>query len=78
MRRDERVTVQGPVKKQQPDGMHTRGGGAEANNKVCVPKINLQFWGPLINFFFFSRGKFLWVGGWVRRSRLPSPPPPAQ
>ena len=28
MRREERVTVQGPVKKQQPDGMsHTGGGG---------------------------------------------------
>ena len=26
MRRDERVTVQGPVKKQQPDGMSHRGG----------------------------------------------------
>ena len=27
MRRDERVTVQGPVKEQQPDGMSHRGGG---------------------------------------------------
>ena len=27
MRREERVTVQGPVKKQQPDGMSHRGGG---------------------------------------------------
>ena len=26
MRREERVTVQGPVKKQQPDGMSHRGG----------------------------------------------------
>ena len=28
MRREERVTVQGPVKEQQPDGMSHRGGGA--------------------------------------------------
>ena len=27
MRRDERVTVQGPVKKQRPDGMSHGGGG---------------------------------------------------
>ena len=27
MRREEQVTVQGPVKKQQPDGMSHRGGG---------------------------------------------------
>ena len=42
MRRDERVTVQGPVKEQQPDGMsHRGGGGAEGNFRqwpVCVPK----------------------------------------
>ena len=30
MRREERVTVQGPVKKQQPDGMSHRGGGVSA------------------------------------------------
>ena len=29
MRREERVTVQGPVKEQQPDGMSHRGGGAQ-------------------------------------------------
>ena len=28
MRREERVTVQGPLKEQQPDGMSHRGGGA--------------------------------------------------
>ena len=32
MRRDERVTVQGPVKEQQPDGMSHGGGGAEVRN----------------------------------------------
>ena len=31
MRREERVTVHGPVKKQQPDGMSHRGGGGGAN-----------------------------------------------
>ena len=37
MRREERVTVQGPVKKQQPDGMsHGGGGGAEATQKLCT------------------------------------------
>ena len=29
MRREERVTVQGPVKEQQPDGMSHRGGGTQ-------------------------------------------------
>ena len=35
MRRDERVTVQGPVKEQQPDGMSHRGGtgGVECEGK---------------------------------------------
>ena len=31
MRRDERVTVQGPVEKQQPDGMSRRGGGVRTH-----------------------------------------------
>ena len=46
--KNKRVTVQGPVKKQQPDGMSHRGGGgvAEAKTKVCVPKMDLQFRGP--------------------------------
>ena len=30
MRREERVTVQGPVKEQQPDGMSHGGGGGSA------------------------------------------------
>ena len=33
MRREERVTVQGPVKQQQPDGMSHGGGG----NNMCAP-----------------------------------------
>ena len=37
MRRGERVTVQGPVKKQQPDGMsHGRGGGADVRSPCHV------------------------------------------
>ena len=39
MRREERVTVQGPVKEQQPDGM-SHGGGNEAEttrSKIAVP-----------------------------------------
>ena len=32
MRRGERVTVQGPVKKQQPDGMSHGGGAGHANS----------------------------------------------
>ena len=33
MRREERVTVQGPVKEQQPDGMSHRGGGVRVQNR---------------------------------------------
>ena len=46
MRREERVTVQGPVKEQQPDGMSHRGGGAEAKNKFVYLKSASNF-GPL-------------------------------
>ena len=35
MRRDERVTVQGPVKRQQPDGVSHRGGGGAPPMVVC-------------------------------------------
>ena len=36
MRREERVTVQGPVKKQQPDGMsHRRGAGPHAHGNAA-------------------------------------------
>ena len=35
MRREERVTVQGPVKKQQPDGMSRRGGGGVLVGPWC-------------------------------------------
>ena len=56
MRREERVTVQGPVKKQQPDGMSHRGGGGG-----CPCRLNEYvggYGGSLVNrrpglFFFF-------------------------
>ena len=35
MRSEERMTVQGPVKKQQPDGMSHRGGGAREGDVRC-------------------------------------------
>ena len=37
MRREERVTVQGPVKEQQPDGMSHRGGGVRADRPTPPP-----------------------------------------
>ena len=39
MRREERVTVQGSVKKQQPDGMSHGGGGAASFLRTCVPSL---------------------------------------
>ena len=73
------MTVQGPVKGLQVDGMSHRGGGGGGPKKVWVRKIDLQFWASLIDFIFFPRNLFLmwgggWVGGWVRR-RSPLPPP---
>ena len=38
MRREERVTVQGPVKKQQPDGMSHRGGGGGWTHPPIPPR----------------------------------------
>ena len=78
MRREERVSVQGPVKKQQPEGMSHR--GADAKEKVCVPEIGLRFPASFVNFGFPMRDFFLmWVGGWVGRpglARDPNAPPP--
>ena len=37
MRREERVTVQGPVKEQQPDGMSHRGGVVGVQNRGVAP-----------------------------------------
>ena len=37
MRREERVTVQGPVKEQQPDGMSHRGAHSTNEGNGCYP-----------------------------------------
>ena len=62
MRREERVTVQGPVKEQQPDGMSHRGGGAA----LATPRPRvLRDSGPGVaptapeTFFLCSRGHVL-------------------
>ena len=39
MRREERVTVQGPVKEQQPDGMSHRGGGRAGAVRFVLPLL---------------------------------------
>ena len=49
MRREERVTVQGPVKKQQPDGMSHRGGGGGVNLVWEVWRFNLAAQSPTPN-----------------------------
>ena len=62
-----------------------RGGrGVRGQKQVCVPKIDLQFQGPLMNFIFFLGKHFLMrVGRGVRRrspgchSAPPYPPPPS-
>ena len=42
MRREERVTVQGPVKEQQPDGMsHKGGGGGAVSAHPAPPEVEL-------------------------------------
>ena len=48
MRREERVTVQGPVKEQQPDGMSHRGGwgGVRANQRRHPRPINTAIHWP--------------------------------
>ena len=64
MRRDERVTVQGPVKEQQPDGMSHRGGGGKKNR---VPQMGLSFLDLYPNIHFSQEENFfwVWVGGWL-------------
>ena len=41
MRREEQVTVQGPVKEQQPDGMSHRGEGVGTNEAHAEPNLRL-------------------------------------
>ena len=43
MRREERVTVQGPVKEQQPDGMSHGGGGVRGQKKFVYLKSTSKF-----------------------------------
>ena len=45
MRREERLTVQGPVKEQQPDGMSRR--GSEAKKKTVYGHKSTSNFGPL-------------------------------
>ena len=54
MRREERVTVQGPVKEQQPDGMSHRGGGGGVRggmmwtwlfSRVSLCRQVMNYWG---------------------------------
>ena len=52
--REERVTVQGPVKEQQPDGMSHRGLYRPQNG--CTGQWLL--WAPEILFYAYGRGKF--------------------
>ena len=85
MRREERVTVQGPVKEQQPDGMSHGGGGGGGLAKKKVCKIGLNFPAPLINFIFLPKENSSDVGGsvgrWVGRGwpgpQTTNPLPPA-
>ena len=63
------------------NGTSTRGEGRGARGKkfFYVPKMDLQFRAPLINFNSSLRRNFLmWAGGWVGGPRLPSPPPPGK
>ena len=53
MRREERVTVQGPVKERQPDGMSHRGGTSE-----CVPHVIFTFHSVFLSICSLSDYKF--------------------
>ena len=65
MRREERVTVQGPVKKQQPDGMSHRGAGGGSTRGLCQV--------PLSKFKHASGPETSWtpITGGVWQMRLP-------
>ena len=58
MRREERVTAQGPVKKQQPDGMSHRGGGFRREFRGKFSSLR--------KVAKFSPGKFRHVSGAVK------------
>ena len=66
MRREERVTVQGPVKEQQPDGMSHRGlggGGNECKKKFVYLKRASPVWLYIQIFIFTPQGNLLGLGG---------------
>ena len=77
MRRDERVTVQGPVKKQQPDGMSHGGWGVlsfcRLTDATCIKTL-----APLLAYLLPRRG---WGGAggthppFESRPAGPQPPP---
>ena len=84
MRREERVTVQGPVKEQQPDGMSHRGGGGlpyhPPRRAIFFPPClsrSSALWSPHAN-----RTVLLLAGEWnaqwqLTALALPLPSPPA-
>ena len=91
IRREERVTVQGPVKEQQPDGMSHRGaglclvfgpqdrggGGYEGKKKFVYLKCASHFL-DLSSKLHFLPEFWFWVGGWVgpwEGGATPSLPP---
>ena len=58
---------------------YTRGGWVRGQKRVCVPKIDVQFWAPLIDLIFLPQESFLmWVGGWAGQAEEPRLPPPPQ
>ena len=67
MRREERVTVQGPVKEQQPDGMSHRG---------CPFAIFGWVWLALYSNFIFSHRKSFPNSVVGESPKSPPPPPP--
>ena len=71
MRREERLTVHGPVKNQQPDVMSYR--GSEANKRF-------EYLKPASNFRPRRKIFLMWVRGWVGRGwpgpQTAPPPPP--
>ena len=53
-------------------------GGTEVKKKVCVPKINVKFPAPLINFLFPLRKLVLmWADGWGWQGPTRPPPSPS-
>ena len=84
MRRDERVTDQGPVKKQQPDVSHRGGGGRWVSRSVSVgaPKYIPQN-DPHDTLLILNIHKpqglprdFPQLSGRCRQTKTRNPPPP--